>query len=358
MPRRGENIYKRKDGRWEGRIIAGRTDSGKAIYRSVYAHTYTEVRNKMKNMPPAADGSSTDVTVYSWLNKYLESRRSTLKIGTIKVYERYMNNYIKPQFDNIPFDKLTEEQLQTFVSSLSKLAPSTVKSIFSFIREALKQAHKQHRVDAVWYGVELPKSKRHQVDVFTLDEQKLIEKSLTIDNTTNDIGILLCLYTGLRIGEVCGLKWNDIDFISKQLTVSRTVQRITIDGRSVVLELPPKSETSHRAIPIPTFLLKLLHQLKRGSTSQYILNIRGQIMDPRAFQYHYKRVLERAGVRYLNPHTMRHTFSVRALELGFDVKTLSEVLGHSDATITLKTYAHSLDEHKRRSMERLGELRI
>lgn len=357
MSRKGENIYKRRDGRWEGRILIGHDSMGKAVYRSVYAHTYAEVKSKMKNTPSTAAGSSTGVTVYGWLYQYLESRKPKLKAGTLQVYERYMQNYIKPYFNNTRLDRLTREHLQSFIDSLDTLAPSTIKSMFSFVREALKQAHKQNGTSAVWYGVELPKPKKHQTAVFTIDEQKLIEKALTIDKTPNDIGILLCLYTGMRIGEVCGLKWSDMDFEAGQITVNRTAQRMTVDGKSTVVELPPKSEASHRTIPLPAFLLKLLRGLKRESKSAYILNVGEHIMDPRAFQYQYKRVLKRAGVKYLNPHTMRHTFSVRALELGFDVKTLSEVLGHADATITLKTYAHSLDEHKRRSMERLGELR-
>ena len=287
MPRKGENIYKRKDGRWEGRILTGYNDSGKAVYRSVYAHTYKAVRDKMKTAPITVIRSSADVTVYGYIDKYLESRKPTLKLGTVKIYERYMQSYIRPQFNNIRLDKLTTEHLQAFVNSLNLLAPSTIKSIFSFVREGLKQAYKQKEIDAIWYGVELPKLKRHQVEVFTVDEQRLIEKSLDIGSNTNDIGILLCLYTGMRIGEVCGLKWTDIDFKARQLTVRRTVQRMTVDGKSVVLELPPKSETSCRTIPIPAFLLKLLNQLKCGSTSMYILNIHEQIMDPRAFQYQY-----------------------------------------------------------------------
>ena len=149
MPRKGENIYKRKDGRWEGRILVGHDDSGKAVYRSVYPHTYRDVRDKMKTAPHTVTRPSTDVTVYGYIDKYLESPKPTLKLGTVKIYERYMQSYIKPQLENVRLDRLTTEHLQTFVNSLSLLAPSTIKSIFSFVREGLKQAYKQNEIDAV-----------------------------------------------------------------------------------------------------------------------------------------------------------------------------------------------------------------
>lgn len=357
MPRRGENIRKRKDGRWEGRYIESYDINGKAKYKSVYAHTYSEVRTKILTHTNEGNRSSINISVASWVTGYLEKQKPKLKLSTIKLYERYINNYIQPFFKNFLLRKLNKDILQTFVNSMNSMAPSTVKSIFSFLRETLKSAYKSEYIMDIWVDVELPHKKRHEVAAFTMEEQKLIENSLSVTDNPNDIGIWICLYTGLRIGEVCGLRWKDIDFMSGTMSVNRTMQRMTIDGKSVLKELAPKSMASQRKIPVPSFLVKTLKQVKQSSSTPYVLCTGDHAMDPRTFQYQYKKMLERAGVKYHNAHTLRHTFSVRALETGFDIKTLSEILGHSDATITLKTYAHSLDEHKRNSMERLGTIR-
>ena len=356
MPRKGENIYKRKDNRWEGRYITSYNAAGRAVYKSVYGKSYTEVKLKMKSHVEPDRVKPVGISLVSWAEEYLRSQEDRLKIGTYKIYERYIKKYIKPYFGSMALRKLNREILQSFVCSLSTLAPSTVKGIFSFMRKALKQANKEQYVAPVWLDIELPKNKRNEVEVFTREEQKRIENALNIEENPNDIGILICLYAGLRIGEVCGLKWKDIDFKSGDMYINRTVQRVTIDGKSVLRELPPKSETSRRKIPIPPCLLAKLQTVLKLRQSSYVLHTDCHLMDTRTFQYQYKNILERAGVRYANAHTLRHTFSVRALELGFDVKTLSEILGHADATITLRTYAHSLDEHKRNSMAKFTQI--
>ena len=350
MPRKGENIYKRKDNRWEGRYITTYNAAGKAVYKSVYGKTYTEVKLKMKNHIGLEKNKPVSISFVSWAEEYLKSQHEKLKIGTYNIYEGYIKNHIKPFFGNIALRKMNSETVQTFINSLSALAPSTVKGIFSFLREMLKKANKENYIAPIWIDIELPKVKRYEVEVFSREEQKQIENSLNIEENPNDIGILICLYTGLRIGEVCGLKWKDIDFKTGDIYVNRTVQRVTIDGKSVLRELPPKSETSQRKIPIPPYLLEKLKTARNLRQSVYVLHTDYHMMDTRTFQYQYRKTLERAGVRYANAHTLRHTFSVRALELGFDIKTLSEILGHADATITLRIYAHSLDEHKRNSM--------
>ncbi len=356
MPRRGENIYKRKDGRWEGRYIESYSIDGKAKYHSVYASTYLDVKSKLKKQVRKSKQPVTTITVTEWIGNYIESLKDKIKISTYSVYERYMDNYIRPFFKKIELRKLTKEILQGFVNAQRDLSPSTVKGIFSTVREALKIAHSEGYVDIIWVGIELPKIKKQNICVFSKEEQKMIERSINVYKTPNELGILICLYTGLRIGEVCGLKWSDINFQSSMLSVNRTIQRMSIDGQSKLVELPPKSESSHREIPVPAFLMEYLNNLRGIHSCEYILSINSHAMDPRTYQYQYKRILERAHVRYVNFHGLRHTFSVRALESGFDIKTLSEILGHADATITLQRYAHSLDEHKRMSMEKLSAL--
>ncbi len=350
MPRRGDNIHKRKDNRWEGRYIAARDEAGKAIYKSLYGKTYAEVKTKMQSCNIAANTKSVTMPLTVWVEEYLRAHESKIKIGTYKVYERYLNNHIKPFFGSVGLQKVSRDMLQAFVNSMKALAPSTIKGIFAFLRETLKAAERKDYIIPIRFDIELPKTKRSEPQVFTRDEQRKIEQALCIGENPNEVGVLICLYTGLRIGEVCGLKWDDVDLENEVLHVRRTVQRLTIDGKSVLKELPPKSETSQRKIPIPACLSEKLKEVKAQSESDYVLNTENHVMDTRTFQNLYKKILKRAKVRYANAHTMRHTFSVRALELGFDIKTLSEILGHADATVTLRIYAHSLDEHKRKSM--------
>ncbi|MGN0107024.1 MAG: tyrosine-type recombinase/integrase [Hominilimicola sp.] len=353
MSRRGENIYKRKDGRWEGRYIASYSSDGRAKYKSVYAHTYNEARAKMRNSVKLDKTCNINISVTDWTAGYLQRQRTKIKLSTMKVYERYLENHIKPFFGNTALRKLNKELLQTFVNSISRLSPSTVKGIFSLLREALKAAKKKDYIAPIWLDVELPKAKKHKVEVFTKEEQSLIEAALDTEENPNDVGILICLYTGLRIGEVCGLKWGDINFISNTLIVNRTVERMTIEGKSVLKELAPKSETSHRTIPIPSFLSDKLREIKAKSAAPYVLHTDFHIMDPRTFQYQYKKCLAEAGIRYLNFHSVRHTFATRCIHVGMDPKTLSEILGHSDLKITLDYYFHSSFEFKKDQMERL-----
>ena len=199
MPRKGENIYKRKDKRWEGRYITSYNSVGKAIYKSLYGKTYTEVKLKMRNYIEADRVKPINVSFSVWTENYLLEQKDRLKIGTYHVYERYIKNHIKPFFGTMLLRKMNKEMVQSFVDSLSDLAPSTVKGIFSFVREALKQANREQYVAPIWIDIELPKVRRNEVEVFTREEQKRIENVLSIEENPNDIGILICLYTGLRM---------------------------------------------------------------------------------------------------------------------------------------------------------------
>ena len=262
MSRKGENIYRRKDKRWEGRYIASYSAEGKARYKSVYGKSYTEVKQKMKNQNAENIEQSFNIYLTDWVKQCLRLQKGNIKSSTLRVYERYFNNHIKPFFGNILLRKINRAILREFVGSLSELSPSTVRGIFSFLRECLKAAESEGYILPVWSGVQLPKPKKSEAAVFSREEQAKIEKSLDIVKCPNEVGILICLYAGLRIGEVCGLRWTDIDFNNKYMTINRTVQRITINGKSELRELPPKSESSRRKIPIPPCLLEQLRVVK------------------------------------------------------------------------------------------------
>lgn len=364
MSRRGENIYKRRDGRWEGRYIAEYDVNGKAKYRAVYAHSYNDVKQKLLNAKTnntAGRISISSVTsVKEWFTQWLNELKSSIKESTYVIYKRYVENHINPFFGDLSLKKLNEAIIQRFVDSKSDLSPVTVRDIFIFFRTGIQKANKSFSLSISFDDIKLPKSTVHSFRVFSKEEQRDIESAInSSESVHNDIGVLICLYTGLRIGEVCALEWNDIDFSRKIITVSKTIQRIadTDNGGTKIVITAPKSFRSSREIPIPEFLVQRLkiHKQQYGNGC-YVLNIGGKPMEPRTYQYRFQKLLKIANVEKANFHTLRHTFSTRALELGFDIKTLSDILGHANAAITLKKYAHSLDEHKRKSMEKLGQL--
>ena len=209
-----------------------------------------------------------------------------------------------------------------------ELSPSTIKGIFSILKSALSVAEDKGFVSNIWSKVKLPKKEKSIVQVLTPAQQQRLEQILS---NNADMGILICLYTGLRIGELCALKWSDINFETAQLIVNGTQAR-TEKGIEII---SPKSKTSKREIPIPPFLLDKLKAMPYTC---------------------FKKLLKAAGLPDMKFHCLRHTFATRALEVGMDYKTLSEILGHSSVGITLDLYAHSLKEHKIKQMNKLDAI--
>jgi integrase len=355
--RRERNIYKRKDGRYEARYIKGYGENGKAVYGAVYARSYAEVKEKLGNVtlhPIAPVGAGRGRTVVQEMETYLDTIRCQIKPSTLGVYQRYLSNYIAPFFGSTRCDQLTAEMAQSFVNRQmeSGLSAVTVQSAFCFLKNGLNGAFRQNV-----FGVKLPKYKAAEVEVLSVEEQKRLEAAANASDDINRIGVTLCLYTGIRLGELCGLMWGDIDPERRLLHVRRTLQRIknTEGGdaqRTKMTTSPPKSSASLRSIPLPGFLMVLLEEC--GKPDGYVISRGGAAIEPRNMQYRFSKLLTAANVKPVNFHVTRHTFATRALENGFDIKTLSEILGHSSATITLQKYAHTMDAHKRRSMESLA----
>jgi integrase len=359
MARKERNIYKRKDGRFEARFIKGRDENGKAKYGAVYAKSYAEVREKLEQAKMPEKESSVPKasrTVTAELENYLDAMKCQIKSSTHGIYQRYLENYIAPHFGEMRCDQLTLDISQGFVNKQLEngLSAVTVQSVFCFLKNGL---HGVHPYDV--FSVKIPKRVSNEVEVLSVDEQKRLEEAAKASDDINRIGVILCLYTGLRVGELCGLMWSDIDFERRLLHVRRTSQRVkNTEGtaKTKVTFLKPKSGTSQRSIPLPGFLIALLDEHLKDSSGEYVISRDGASIEPRNIQYRFKKLLASAKVKDVNFHTTRHTFATRALESGFDVKTLSEILGHASAAVTLKKYAHTMDEHKRRSMESLAAL--
>ena len=346
MARRGENIYKRKDGRYEGRYIKQYDVSGKAISGYVYSKNYNEIKDllaKYKIVRPVKHGKNT--LLADWLEIWLYSQ-SGVKPTTKSVYASHINNYINPVLGDIPLKKLNSEILQDFINSLV-LSPATIRAVFSILKSALSCAEDNDLIANVWTKVKVPKREKSIVRILSVAEQRKLEKQLQTDY---DIGIWLSLYAGLRIGEVCALKWTDVNLETSVITVNTTQAR-TENGLEYT---SPKSKSSKREIPIPELLWEKLNAIP--CKSFFVLSQKKRAVDIRTYRRYFKKILKFAELPDIKFHSLRHTFSTRALEVGMDYKTLSEILGHSGVGITLDLYAHSLQEHKRNEMNKLSRI--
>ncbi|GHU51777.1 site-specific integrase [Clostridia bacterium] len=358
MSRLGKGIYKRSDRRYEGRYHKGRKPDGSLLYGHVYARTASEVREKLSQVVVMPEATPTAKgTVVSALCEYISTVRLRLKASTLAVYERYLDKYIKPNLGDMKLAKLTQANVQAFANKLidDGLSARTVSAVLSFMRAGLSE---QSQI----FTVKLPKHVQRDAEPLSSDEQKRLETVLADSDAVNNVGITLCLYTGIRIGELCGLTWDDVDFVKATLRIRRTMERIKCDdggAKTALTALAPKSETSVRSIPLPQFMLNMLTTHKGTAIGEYVISLKNKPIDPRTIQKRFKKVLKVAEIDDVNFHAAtRHTFATRALESGMDVKTLSEVLGHRNAAFTLKRYAHSVDGHKRQCMEAVAARRL
>lgn len=361
MARRGENIYQRKDGRFEGRYIKEYDDNGKGKMGYVYGKTYKEAKEKLAlaraKAKPRKMKPPSDITISDWFDTWLSSQKQ-LKQSSKCVYSVLIDKHIKQKLGKLRLCDISKETVQNFIYDLStKLEPSSVRSVYTVLKLGLDSAADRDFMRIVCKKIKLPKLVRKAVTVFTKQEQRQLERYIENSGNTNDIGILLSLYTGIRIGELCALSWENIDLKRGVISIIHTLYRVRTEKGKKKTELVlsvPKSETSIRDIPLPDFLIAKLKAIEKGSG--FFINRNGKLVEPTVYARRYKAILKEAGIRNVKYHCTRHTFATRALEIGMDIKTLSEILGHSSPTVTLNIYAHSLPEHKRKEINRLGKL--
>lgn len=366
MARRGENIYKRKDKRWEGRYIKGRKPDGRIVYGYVYGKTYGEAKAKLlpfkyQYSNRTCGHTGFNGTVADWGICCMEAiLKSDIKQSTYAYYHGMLNNHILPHLGAKKLCSLTGNSLQDFVDTLSRegLGPGAVRGVFGLLNRFLKRAVEKGALLAnPCMDITLPKKVKPCITALTAAEQKKLEETALLDK--HGLPILLALYTGMRIGEICALKWEDIDLETGILHVKRTVQRIACQNGGQKTKLvfgTPKSEASDRLIPLPSRLRTILSGLYPHSHGKYIVSCKNGVAEPRAVRYHYHQILKKAGIRHLHFHALRHTFATRCMELHFDVTTLSRLLGHSSVKMTLDIYTDSLLEHKIMSMHLLDKL--
>lgn len=355
MAKRGLNIYKRKDGRWEGRFKCGYNYNGKAKYHSVYAKSYSAVKELLEQeKAKQSKGCSCKCTVGELLNLWFEDERNKVKESTYSNYAMKLRKHILPHFAGMKYEALTAHHLNDFIREKlnSGLSEKYVSDIVILMKSAARFGSRNYNYPNRIEFVTLPKTEKTEKLLLNNNEQQQLQEELMRDQTPSNLGILLASATGIRIGELCALKWSDIDLEKSILTVSRTVQRVCNVGKAgthLVIS-SPKSCSSIREIPLPEFIIPILKAAKTADDC-YLLSGTSKPVEPRTMQYRFKNLLKRLSLPQVSFHKLRHQFATRCVELGFDVKTLSEILGHSSVEITLNRYVHSSIERKRDCMK-------
>lgn len=370
MARRGENIYLRKDGRYEGRYIKGRKENGQVIQGYIYGRQYSEVKRKMlvlkaRNMQAFKMNptfAKSDILFAEWAYYWLDVlSKPYIKISTLTNYSRMMKKHLIPALGDIEVQALDMPVIQMFMDSLNKkLSVSTVHSIFRLLNSILKEAvSRQILMINPCQLVRKPKFQQKPPRVLSLNEQKKIEKKAI---ETGHLEYLLCLYTGIRLGELCALRWGNIDFEEGLLSVRETIQRIPAQDGDTKTALHfdiPKTATSMRDIPMPYFISDILYQRKKEQKAReedfMFSKTKGRCMDPRTVQIQFGRMMNELKISGVHIHTLRHTYATRCLEKNIGVETLCELLGHSSPQVTLKCYAHVTMENKKESVNRLQQ---
>lgn len=383
-------IRKRKNGTWEGRYTIGYDSHGKQKQKSIYGKTRAEVAKKLSEMTSAIQNGSyiapRNLTLSEWLEVWLTSY-AYIKVrpSTYASYQAYIERHVSPIIGGLQLQKLTTNQLQVFfnekrvngkIDGKGGLSPKTIRNIYNMLHEALQQAVINKIVSVnVSEGVVLPSKDEKEIIVFKPEEQRAIIEAAQKDRL--GFAIELDFFTGLRVGELCALKWSDIDLAAKEFRVRRTLQRVqkkTSDikskgKRTQIVEGATKTKKGNRVIPLTdTMLQKLLvhkarqlfekRRLGKGySDNGYVFaNEFGGAIEPSYLRDVYDRILKNANAPHYTFHTIRHTFATRAIENEMPVKVVSEILGHSSVQLTMDLYCHPSISAKRNVLEKMENL--
>lgn len=370
MPKKGERIYKRKDGRWEGRYRSGINRDGKSVYRSVYGKSYYEVKKKLsacnESSEPVELSPKKSPIFKEVIAMWQKANQNRYKGATALKYDNLIDNHILPMLGGYRLSEINTLVLADFMDNklstgrldrAGGLSPSYVRSIMLIVFEVVDFAVKENMCDPLKTQIHKPVIEKSELEILDVRSQSYLEKQLFLCPSETGVGILISLNTGLRISEVCALKWSDVDFEKAILCVRSTVARVKCDeiGKATTLIIDrPKTKSSSRDIPISAKLMKALISLYEKRKSEYVISDKPSFVSPRTYEYRFHRVLERYHIKSVNYHALRHTFATRCIECGVDVKTLSEILGHSNVAITLNTYVHSSMDRKREQLEKLS----
>lgn len=367
---KGENIYKRKDGRWEARYVKEHDASGKIRYGSCYGNSYREAKEKVTAVKAAlANGEPISSRQKNpkfsfYCTEWLQNRRSHVKDTTYVKYNTILERHILPRLGtDLPSD-ITTGAVEAFTGVLlfeEELSAKTVKDILIVLKSILTYASVEHPDVFKTVAVSYPKEKRKEMRVLSREEQERFVRYLLTDMDECRFGILLALFTGMRIGELCALQWSAVSAEEKTIRVASTMQRIrNMDGedglKTRIVIGSAKSSNSIRLIPMTEQAAELCEQFRSQNPAAYLLTGSTDYMEPRTLQYRLAKYTRECSLEGVHFHTLRHTFATRCVEVGFELKSLSEILGHATTAITMECYVHSSMTLKRENIKKLSAI--
>lgn len=365
MSRRGENIYKRKDGRWEGRYPKGRLETGKIKYGYVYGHTYQETKQKLyplkiKYQTLIQLNGKSAFPLYQWVNQWLVEIQGKVKPATYASYQYKMDHYILPTLAENLLNELDEEKIKEIVAQwrTSNLSHSTIRVLFQVLNNCLSFAVKKgilktNPCEAIY----LPIQQKRRIQALSKREQNALEGVVKEADSKKGLPITLALQTGMRIGEIAALQWKNIDFDLNVIYVEQTFQRVSYFNRekkqSQLVLSSPKTVSSKRIIPMTKFVRKTLLKEKKKRTGDFVFSVNGHPCEPRLINYHFQKLAKKAQVIGKHFHQLRHTFATRCVEKNRDIASVSALLGHASTQMTLDTYSSALIEQRMKIIQSL-----
>lgn len=371
MSKKGENIRKRKDGRYEARYKSGFNKNGTPVYKSVYGKTYREAKsNRTKILSGIGkQKEKRKLTVRDASLQWLEIKKLEVKSSTYAKYYDIVYKHIIKSLGGVKLSNLNQFLIDQFIkgktcgiNSLNKkpLKGKTIKNIVNVLRQILNHPEKQYDCEIFNFEYIIPKDEIAEIQTLTHGEQIRLINYIAKNMNRKNLALLICLNTGLRIGEICALRFGNINRQRSCVCVRKTLQRIknttgNFDAKTYINIDEPKSKTSIRDIPIKSFLINIIKRFYGNENDFILTGDYKKYIEPRSLEIHFKNVLREAGIKDVNFHALRHTFATNMIEAGCDPKTLSELLGHSDVQLTLRTYVHSSYELKQKNIEKLPE---
>ena len=307
-----------------------------------------------KNLKNKRNIKFKDIT-YEWL----ETRRKTVKKSTYSNYKYMVNKYILSKLEDIKLKSLEKYDFSEFVDELNEqYSTKTVRDIIVILKSILHYAEDEYNLKIRINKIISPKFDSEPVVILSKREINRLEKACLQENTLKSLEIIICLNTGLRVGEICALKWKNIDLDKREIRVKQTLQRIYDDktGKTKVQLDTPKSRKSVRNIPISNKVYDILQPMKKKYSDEdfFLTGDNEKVIEPRNYQNTFKGLLKKSKIKKSYKfHTLRHTCASNCIEVGMDAKSLSEILGHSNVQITLDKYVHSSYKIKKKYLEKL-----
>ena len=355
--RKGENIYKRKDGRWEGRYKKGYKANGQIKYGYIYGKAFQEVRIKLYSLKAHYHThreiyGDACIPLEEWGKEWLQEIQNEIKPSTYSSYRYKLAKYVFPFIGHHYLNELTPDIGKKLVTKWSEkgLHLSTMKVILRITGKCLNAAKENKKLkDNPFSELKLPKSRKPIIRALTKKEQLNLEKTALKEKTGKGLPTYLALYTGLRIGEISALRWSDIDFERNLIQVNQTYQRIALklkDQKTQLIIGSTKTDSGIRSVPLSKSLRKELMKYRRKSKGIFVFSTNNHPMEPRLLTYHFHRIRKKCGLEDIHFHQLRHTFATRCLEVQGDILSVSALLGHASTKLTLDTYADSMMEQR------------